>query len=155
MERRLYLFGHIPDFIIGTPLKELPLRRFLEVYGSEGKQALTDGAQLLYLTGYSLSTRNYVDEANKRRVALLAKIQGTIAKDQYYEKLYTTGLSRIIGDFVQPIEPEPLMVEMRNILKYLDKGTTSRLYIGSETQTPIHELDEEINRDSDDERDDC
>jgi hypothetical protein len=47
------------------------------------------------------------------------------------------------------------MVKMRNILKYLDKGTTSRLYIGSETQTPIHELDEEINRDSDDERDDC
>jgi hypothetical protein len=155
VKRLLYLFAHIPDFIIGTSVKELPLQRFLEVYGSEGKQALTDGAQLLYLTGYSLSTRNYVEEANRRRVALLTKIQGTIARDTYYEKLYATGLEYIIEGFAQPIEPEPLMVEMRNILKYLDKGTTSRLFIGSETQTPIHELDEEINSDSDEEPDDC
>ena len=48
-------------------MNELPLRRFLEVTGSEGKQALTDGAQLLYLTGYSMSTRNDVEEADKRR----------------------------------------------------------------------------------------
>jgi hypothetical protein len=115
-------------------VNELPLRRFLEVYGREGKQVLTDGAQLLYLTGYSLSTRNYVEEADRRRMALLAKIQGTIAKDTYYERLYTTGLNRILGGFAQPIAPEVLMVAMKHILGYLANGITTRLYIGSETR---------------------